>query len=78
MKKDESIFGISREKIKKICNIKSLEGDLAQAPIVNGETLEPCLRGAKKILEDPETLKIVRSILTNSDKTDKSKILKKI
>lgn len=65
MKNDGNIFGISKEEIKRQCSTKSLEGDLTQAPIVEGETLEPCLRGAKKIVEDSETLEMVRAILTN-------------
>ena len=76
MKKDGNIFGISKEEIKRQCSIKNLEGDLTQAPIVKGETLEPCIRGAKKILKDSETLKMVKKILTNGwldkDKTYES------
>ena len=76
MKKDEKIFGMSKEEIRRQCSIKDLEGDLTQSPIVKGETLDPCIRGAKKILEDPESLKMVRNILTNGglhkDKTDES------
>lgn len=68
MKKDENLFGISKEEFRRQCSIKNLDGDLTQSPIVKGETgLEPCLRGAKKILEDPKMLKMVRSFLTNGD-----------
>lgn len=67
MKSNETIFGLSKEEIERQCKIKKPEGDLAQTPIAKGEYLEPCLRGAKKILEDPETLKKVKDFLTNSN-----------
>lgn len=67
MKNDGSIFGISKEEFERRCSIKVLEGDLTQTPIVEGETFEPCLRGAEKILNDPKMLKRVRDILTKSN-----------
>ena len=74
MIEDEKLFGMSKEEIRKQWGRKDLEGDFAQSPIVEGETLEPCIRGAKKILEDPEMLKMVRNILTrgglHKNKTD--------
>lgn len=68
MKSDGSIFGISKEEFKRQCNVKSPDGDLTQTPIIEGEAfIEPCLRGANKIVENPKMLKWVRDILTKSN-----------
>ena len=39
-------------------------------PLRRGETLEPCLRGAKKILNDPETKEMMHRIYTGIRKKD--------
>ena len=57
-----NLFGISQEMIQRQMNVKSLE--LPQSgPIIKGETLEPCIRGAEKINQDNELKEIVKEIL---------------
>ncbi|MCR5147168.1 MAG: hypothetical protein K6B70_07530 [Clostridia bacterium] len=38
------------------------------APITRGETLEPCLRGGKKILNNPEIREMMHRIYTGTRK----------
>lgn len=60
------LFNMSMDRVRKQCQAGSLHCD-NNAPISKGETLEPCIRGAKKISGDPKLKKMVKSILTGSD-----------
>lgn len=61
------MFHMSMDMVQKQCNAGVLHCDNNE-PIRKGETLEPCIRGAKKITGDPELKKLVKEILTGSDK----------
>lgn len=63
---EERMFNMSLEMIRKQCNAGELQCD-NNAPIRRNETLEPCIRGAKKILQDAEICTIVKEILTGSE-----------
>lgn len=62
---ENKMFNMSMDMVRKQCNAGELHCD-NNAPIRRGETLEPCIRGAKKITEDPELKKLVKEILTGS------------
>lgn len=62
----DKLFGIPLSEVRRQCKIEKLEGDLKQSPIVSGEFLESCLRGAEKILKDPIMLKRIRNVLVSS------------
>lgn len=63
---EKRMFNMSIEMVRKQCNAGALHCD-NNAPIRRGETLEPCIRGAKKIANDPELKKLVKEILTGRD-----------
>lgn len=63
---EKKMFNMSMEMVHKQCKAGGLYCD-NNAPIRRGETLEPCIRGAKKIAENPELKKLVREALTGSD-----------
>lgn len=50
---NNSIFGIELEEIERQCAADTLKRD-SNSPIKNFETLEPCIAGGNKILEDKE------------------------
>ena len=56
------MFNLSDEAVLKQCQAGGIKSD-ANAPIRKGETLEPCLRGADKILNDDSMSKMFRKIL---------------
>lgn len=60
---EKKLFRMSLDMVHKQCNAGVLHCD-NNAPIRRGETLEPCIRGAKKIANDPELKKLVKEILT--------------
>lgn len=63
--KPEKIFGLTLEQIRNQAG-KSHEVDpeYAMGPINPNDTfLEPCLRGAQKILDDPEKKEMMKRIL---------------
>ena len=55
---NEKIFGLTEEQLmdqlKKCGNLHEVDPQSKMYPIKSGETLEPCLRGGEKILNDPE------------------------
>lgn len=61
----EKIFNMGSDMIQKQYYVNELHPD-NQESIKQGETLEPCIRGAKKIAEDPKLKKLVKEILTHS------------
>lgn len=63
---EKKMFNVSMDMVRKQCEAGTLHCDM-NAPIKKGETLEPCIRGAKKISNDPELKKMVKTILTGSD-----------
>lgn len=58
----EFLFGISLEEIDRRCMSNDIPCD-KNSPIDHTEYLEPCIRGAEKILKDEETKKLVRGFL---------------
>ena len=63
---ENKMFNMSMEMVRKQCGAGVLHCDNNE-PIRRGETLEPCIRGAKKIAADPELKKLVKEILTGRD-----------
>lgn len=63
---ENKMFNMSMDMVRKQCNAGVLHCDNNE-PIRRGETLESCIRGAKKIAEDSELKKLVKEILTGSD-----------
>lgn len=64
---ENKMFNMSLDMVRKQCNAGVLHCDY-NAPIRRGETLESCIRGAKKISEEPELKKMVKEILMRSGK----------
>lgn len=64
---EKKMFNMSMDMVRKQCNAGVLHCDNNE-PIRKGETLEPCIRGAKKISSSPELKQLVKEILTGSDK----------
>ena len=62
MQETGTMFNVSMEMIQKQCNAGVMHCD-NNAPIRRGETLEPCIRGAKKISENPEIKNLVKELL---------------
>ncbi len=62
----ETIFGIPREEIRRRCKVSTVKCD-SNSPLSKFETLEPCLKGSKKILEDKRLTAMLRRIYTGSD-----------
>lgn len=60
MKNDE-IFGISIEEVERQCALNPIHCD-KNSPIHESEYLEPCIRGAKKILEDNKKREMIKKI----------------
>lgn len=58
---EKKIFGLTQEQLKKQSG-KISDSPENQTPIRKGETLEPCLRGAKKILADKGKTEMMRRI----------------
>ncbi len=65
--KKETIFGIPRAEIRRQCEASAIKCD-SNSPLRKFETLEPCLEGSRKILEDEELTAMLRRIYTGSDK----------
>lgn len=60
MNKDK-IFGISIEEIERQCDMHPLHCD-KNSPINDNEYLEPCIRGAEKILKDKKKREMMKKI----------------
>lgn len=58
---NEKIFGIDVKEIERICSKHPILFD-KNSPIDDGEYLEACLRGAKKILEDDKKRELLKQI----------------
>ena len=63
----KNMFNANMEMIRKQCNAGIMHCD-NNAPIRRGETLEPCIRGAKKISAEPEVKQLVKEILVGRNK----------
>lgn len=63
---ESKMFNMSMDMVRKQCNAGVLHCDNNE-PIRRGETLEPCIRGAKKIADDPALKELVKEILTRSE-----------
>ena len=59
------MFGYTDEMIKRQLNVRNIEPDVKAGPIDTTRkiSLEPCIRGAKKINSDPQMKQMVREIL---------------
>lgn len=58
---EKMLFNLTEEQIKKQSGTKPDKCDY-NTPIRRGETLEPCLRGSQKFLEDPQKKKMMYRI----------------
>lgn len=58
---NEKLFGIDIREVKKQIEMNPFSCDM-NSPINEGEFLEPCIRGAKKILEDEEKRMLMKKI----------------
>ena len=51
----EKIFGYTKEQLRKRLKTDyDVDPEYKMKPIKPGETLEPCIRGTQKILDDPK------------------------
>lgn len=66
MSKD-TLFNIPIEEFKRQASRQSYDYDHDLGPIRSGETLEPCIKGAKKISEDPELKEVIKEVLTHKE-----------
>ena len=64
---EKKLFGMTMEQIKRQSSLSEIKPDMCQTPIRPGETLEPCIRGARKILEDPHTKEMMYKIYRGID-----------
>lgn len=58
----EFLFGLSQEEFDRRCMSNDIPCD-KNSPIDPNEYLEPCIRGAEKILKNEETKKLVKGFL---------------
>lgn len=58
---NEKIFGVDVKEIERICSKNPILFD-KNSPIDESEYLEPCLRGARKILEDEKKRDLLKQI----------------
>lgn len=59
----EKIFGYTKEQIRKQLKTDyDVDPQYKMNPIKPGETLEPCIRGAQKILDDPNKREMMKHI----------------
>ena len=67
---DKKIFGLSLEEVDRMSgtNEPKVDPQYQMKPINPGETLEPCIRGAQKVLDDPEKKAMMRRIYRREKK----------
>ena len=58
---NNNIFGVSLEEIERQCSMHPIHCD-KNSPINETEYLEPCIRGAKKIMEDEKKKEMIKKI----------------
>ena len=59
----EKIFWYTKEQLcKQLKTDYDVDPEYKMKPIKPGETLEPCIRGAQKILDDPEKREMMKRI----------------
>lgn len=58
---ERRIFGVDVKEIERQCSMNPTQCD-KNSPINENEYLEPCLRGAKKILDDPQKRAMIKKI----------------
>ncbi len=58
---NKQIFNISLQEIEQQCNIQPSHCD-KNSPLPDGEYLEPCIRGAHKILQDKSKREMMKRI----------------
>lgn len=63
----EHLFNMNINMVRKQCNTPTLQCDNSE-PICKNETLEPCIRGARKIANNPEHRQLIKEILTSQHK----------
>lgn len=56
------LFGLSLEEMNRRCMSNDIPCD-KNSPINTNEYLEPCIRGAEKILQDEETKNLIKRFL---------------
>lgn len=59
------MFGYTNEMIKRQLNVRNIVPDVKAGPIdrTEGISLEPCIRGAKKINNNPQMKQMVKETL---------------
>lgn len=66
----EKIFGYTKEQIRKqVKTDYDVAPEYKRSPIKPGETLEPCIRGAQKILDDPQKREMMKRIIRGEKRT---------
>lgn len=63
----EAIFGIPYGEIRRQCTADTLKRD-SNSPLQKFSTVEPCIDGGTKILEDKELTALLRRIYRGSDR----------
>ncbi len=58
---NKKIFGMDVAEIERICSKHPVSVD-RNSPINKGEYLDPCIRGAEKIIKDNKKLTLMRKI----------------
>lgn len=58
---NEEIFGIDIKEIERQCTLNPIHCD-KNSPINETEFLEPCIRGAKKIIDDDKKREMIKKI----------------
>ena len=58
---EKMLFNLTREQIRKQSGVRTEKCDY-NTPIRKGETFEPCIRGGKKMLSNPEKKEMMRKI----------------
>lgn len=59
---NETLFGLSLEEIKRRCSSNDIPCD-KNSPINPNEYLEPCIRGAEKIMRNRDTKDKIKNML---------------
>ena len=67
---DKKIFGLTPEELDRLSGNRepAVDPQYKMKPINPGETLEPCIRGAQKILDDPEKKAMMERIYRGQPK----------
>lgn len=68
---DRLIFNMTEDQIKKLSGEKDDKCDY-NTPITCGETFEACIRGSKKIIDDPQKKEMMFRIYRSKNNSNES------